>query len=79
MSKKSRIARRRAALNTPPAVVPVPVTGIHQRKWILEESLEGLPPQDFQIIELDKMFVDDYQRLLHSDEVERIVKNFIPP
>lgn len=78
MSKKSRTARRRAALNTPPALSPVPASENHQRKWILDVPLEGLPPQDFQIIELDKMFVDDYQRLLHSDEVERIVKDFIP-
>lgn len=80
MSKRSRTARRRATQNTSPALVPMPVGGMKSNplSWTLDTPLEGLPEQDFQIIGLDKMFVDEYQRILHSEEVEKIVKDFLP-
>lgn len=87
MSKRSRNARRRMAQNTAaqnPAMASVQAAALNladengQHGMVLDTSLEGLPKQDIRIIELDKMFIDDYQRLLHSDEVEKIVKDFKP-
>ena len=74
MSKRSRNARRRMAQNTAaqnPAMASVQAAlnsteENGQHGMLLDTSLEGLPKQDIRIIELDKMFIDDYQRLKRS-------------